>query len=1257
MDDQDGERESFRLVVPKHRLHDDQFTKDNHEHLRDNRDNKIKTTKYTIWSFIPKNLFEQFHRFANIYFLFIVGLNWVPAINAFGKEIAMLPLIFVLAVTAVKDLFEDRRRYNSDKKVNNTICQVYSSASASYIATKWKDVVVGDIIKLSSNEIIPADILLLNSSDENNICYVETANLDGETNLKQREVVNGLFKEDERFSPRNFNFKLKCETPNNHIYRFHGAIELDDSHTLAVGKENLLLRGCIVRNTKNVEGVVVYAGHDTKAMLNNSGPRSKHSKVERDLNLDVIACVVILFTLCFLGGLGCGIWTQNNDFFNAHFAPGGESSAPMEGFIRFWTFIIILQVLIPYSLYVSAELVKLGQVFLISSDLQLYHEETDQPVICRALNINEDLGQIKYVFSDKTGTLTENKMVFKKCTIGGVNYPHESAQDLPDAGPSDTEDEQYMQQVSSQVTLEKSRLAPLGFVALFGYHFPSPILSISCFIHCSLREMSELPYDADLAQVISGDSYKDNGSQLSFVREFFILLSICNTVVVNKHARPHPYQSGPPPRNTSEMHPSDKGINVRRQNYEERDLLSSPNVSHTPTTEEVSLGRGPLIVNVESGWVNNGLVPSPARPVQVERDPPNGFTGNSLSQSPVANRTRIPSNFSVDSNLDSSLLEIMDSKAWESISYEAESPDEAALVKMACSYGYRLLSRSPNSVTIFIPGEGVVKFKVLHVLSFDSTRKRMSVVVRRPSDGAVLMYCKGADSAVLTRLTHASYADEAVEGGVKSTLVNQIDRHLTMYARDGLRTLCMAKRELSDSEYHDWLTEHKRAETALQHRERLLQESAQKLESNMELLGATGIEDRLQDGVPETIAKLREGGLKVWVLTGDKQETAINVGYASKLLDASMQKITLNAKNKDECSCQIYSWLNHLKIEPTVSSISGSTSYTTVSFDSRITADQPLGLIIDGPTLIYALEKPLNEKFLHLASRCQVVLCCRATPMQKASVVELVRDGLKVMTLAIGDGANDVSMIQMADVGIGITGQEGMQAVMASDFAIARFRFLAQLLLVHGHWCYDRITKMILYFFYKNAMFVLVLFWYQLYNGFSGSNAIDDLSLIFFNLIFTAAPPIVCGILDKDLPATLLKDNPQLYKAGQEGQLYSRKLFWATILDALYQSVILFFACFLLFEGMPADDRMVGITMHQAAVVLASVHLGLMTAQWTWIHHFFLWGSVFLSFIWAIVFGVVQPTHKIHYVSLVTMATKEFWALCVMITVAALLPR
>uniref|UniRef100_A0A1I8IDU9 Phospholipid-transporting ATPase n=1 Tax=Macrostomum lignano TaxID=282301 RepID=A0A1I8IDU9_9PLAT len=414
-----------RLIVPNFKFED---WPDSDNPNKRFANNCIKTTKYSLLTFLPLNLWEQFHRFANIYFVFIVVLNFMPEVSAFAKELSPIPVVFVLAVTAVKDAFENYRRYRSDQRINHSRCQVYRRSVRDYVPDEWRRLWPGDIVKLRANDVIPADILLLHSSDPAGLCYIETCNIDGETNLKQRHVMRGL--ELKEFDPETFVHDVEVEVPNTEIYKFDGTVRIRgaDDNVVAIHKENLILRGCTIRNTDSVEGMVIYAGRETKAMMNNRGPRFKRSKLERQINKDVIWCVIILFVLCLFGAIGSGIWLHGfvkpESVIFLSLGNDTRSTPVVQAFINFWTYIIILQAMIPLALYVTVEFVKLGQTVYINSDLDMYDPERDMPAECRALNITEDLGQIEYVFTDKTGTLTENKMEFKRCSVLGHDYEY-----------------------------------------------------------------------------------------------------------------------------------------------------------------------------------------------------------------------------------------------------------------------------------------------------------------------------------------------------------------------------------------------------------------------------------------------------------------------------------------------------------------------------------------------------------------------------------------------------------------------------------------------------------------------------------------------------------------------------------------------------------------------------------------------------------------------------------------------------------------
>uniref|UniRef100_A0A674EDY3 Phospholipid-transporting ATPase n=1 Tax=Salmo trutta TaxID=8032 RepID=A0A674EDY3_SALTR len=1237
-------------------------------------DNKIKTTKYTLLSFLPKNLFEQFHRFANVYFVFIALLNFVPVCNAFQPQLALAPVVFILSVTAIKDLWEDYRRHRSDKEINHMDCLVYSRYKHQYMERFWKEARVGDFIRLRCNEILPADVLLLSSSDPDRLVHIETATLDGETNLKQRQVVRSFLDLDCDFDPSKYNSVIECEKPNNDLARFRGYITHRSGRRDGLYKDNLLLRGCTIRNTEECVGIVIYAGHETKAMLNNNGPRYKRSKLEKQMNVDVGWCVIILLVMCLFSAIGHGLWMyqygDKRPVFDVLSPEGADLSPVLSAIYLFLTMIIVFQVLIPVSLFVSIEIVKICQVYFIHQDQDLYDEETDSHLQCRALNITEDLGQMQYIFSDKTGTLTENKMVFRRCTVAGVEYSHDANarrlamyQDLVDSEEEDCtshsgtlprRDSVASNQSAAKVVLrsqstkshrrtgsraEAKRASILSKHTAFSSPMekevtPDPQL-LDKVNHCSSQMTFKRFHSQSLSQL---------PSDLTDVIDFFIALTICNTVVVSSPNQPRQkvrmrfglkspvktiedfIKRFTSSRLTSNSNSSSSSSLNRSSHRECSSVLSSPSAESTLTKldEEHHLG-GP-------GGLEHAFSPVP--PHATEGEP------GALEEGELR--------------------------------YEAESPDEAALVYAARAYKCSLVGRLPDQVTVELPHLGKLSFELLHTLGFDSTRKRMSVVVRHPLTEQITVYTKGADSVIMDLITLPPTDDS--KGKRQRKILYKTQNYLNLYAADGLRTLCIAKKVMTKEEYAVWLRHHLEAETAIQGREELLFQSALRLEINLHLLGATGIEDRLQDGVPETIASLRKAGLQIWVLTGDKQETAINIAYACKLLEPDDEIITLNADSKEAMAVLLEESLHYIQAKFLSSDPSrsfqkdyapaysfpppppSSSSSQTQSF-----LVHRLGLVIDGRTLAYALDSSLDEKFLAVARSCRSVLCCRSTPLQKSMVVKLVRNKLKVMTLAIGDGANDVSMIQVADVGVGISGQEGMQAVMASDFALPRFRNLQKLLLVHGHWCYSRLANMILYFFYKNAMFVALIFWYQFYCGFSGSAMIDQWYLIFFNLMFSAFPQLVTGTLDKDVSSETLQDLPQLYMNGQNSEEYKPYMFWMTMIDAFYQSLVCFFIPYCAYADSDVDLLSWGTPITTLALFTILIHLGLETKTWTWMNWLSITFSVGLFFTVALCYNASCPTcyspSNPYWTMQRLLGEPLFYLLCVITPVAALLPR
>uniref|UniRef100_A0A672SSE9 Phospholipid-transporting ATPase n=1 Tax=Sinocyclocheilus grahami TaxID=75366 RepID=A0A672SSE9_SINGR len=864
-------------------------------------DNRIISSKYTIWNFIPKNLFEQFRRIANFYFL-IIFLVQLMIDTPTSPITSGLPLFFVITVTAIKQGYEDWLRHKADNEVNGA--PVFVVRSGSLVQTRSKNIRVGDIVRVAKDETFPADLVLLSSDRAEGTCHITTASLDGETNLKTHYAVPETAVSQSVSRLESLQAVVECQQPEADLYRYHSQSDhRNPPHT--VRSENLLLRGARLKNTKEIFGVAVYTGMESKMALNYKCKSQKRSAVEKSMNTFLIIYLGILLFEAILSTILKYAWQAENKwdepFYNQKTDQERNSSQILKFISDFLAFLVLYNFIIPISLYVTVELQKFLGSFFIGWDLDLYHEESDQKAQVNTSDLNEELGQVEYVFTDKTGTLTENEMQFRECSINGIKY----------------------QEINGKLTYV--------FVCVYTFQ---------------------------------------NGEEELFLKA----VSLCHTVQIS---------------------------------YDQTDGPGDP-FSHA-----------------------NGFSP------QME--------------------------------------------------YYASSPDEKALVEATKSC---LSAR---------------RYKLLHVLEFDANRRRMS---------------------------------------------------------KGLRTLVVACRHFSADEYQEVDRRLHEARTALQQREERLVEVFNFIEKDLELLGATGVEDKLQDKVQETIESLRLAGIKVWVLTGDKHETAVSVSLSCGHFHRTMNILELVQQKSDrECAEQ----LRRLARRYNTLLVQGPPVQRVVTQDHVIQH----GLVVDGASLSLALRE--HEKlFMEVCKNCSAVLCCRMAPLQKAKVSHLTPCPI---TLAIGDGANDVSMIQEAHVGIGIMGKEGRQAVRNSDYAIARFKFLAKLLLVHGHFYYIRIATLVQYFFYKNVCFITPQFLYQFFCLFSQQTLYDSVYLTLYNICFTSLPILVYSLFEQLVHPHVLQSKPALYRDISKNSLLSFKTFLYWTFLGFCHAFVFFFGSYIL---MGEDTTLMG---------------------------------------------------------------------------------
>ncbi|CCE72554.1 Piso0_000138 [Millerozyma farinosa CBS 7064] len=1169
--------------------------------------NIITSSKYSIYSFFPKQLKAQFSKVANCYFMVVAIMQMIPSWSTTGHYTTIIPLLIFMSISMAREAFDDWKRHVHDKEENGKISTIikedeelssfdthsittimtetlpitdssgnlnstsspndireegeqdFSYANKSILKrynlkeyhSKWKNISVGDIVKINEDEWFPADVILLATSDSSQKSYVETMALDGETNLKPKTPHPELSQRCYRVPTLK---RTKClftvEDPNIDLYNFEGHFTINDE-TYSLGPDNVVYRGSILRNTSSVLGLVIFTGEETKIRMNNiKNPRTKAPKLQKNINYIVIFMVCVVILLSAFSTMAQRLYF-NEYKEKAWYLYGQDAgvAATLMGFI------IMYNTLIPLSLYVTMEIIKVMQLCFLQYDIDMYDPKTNTPADAKTATILEELGQVSYVFSDKTGTLTDNLMIFRKFSVCGISWIH----DLDMKLQSSLNDEEDLPDRHAD---------------------QNPMLS---------RSISQ-----------SGSRHP-RPSTTSIVRESMDLRSINSEVTWKSSAQPKKRQ------------------HLRNSLHVLKYIQSHPQTLFAKKT---------IFFLLSIALCNTCL--------------PKKNTDSSSTDNEGSNED--------DAGDDAD------------IEFQAASPDELALIQAARDLGFVMINRNNDKLYLKTYPKGFENdpkidiYEILDVIEFSSARKRMSVVVKFP-DGRICIICKGADNVIIEKLKNkemakikskeislnskerkAQEADAVlltklsqemdarksistlrkslhIEGRRDSGVMQSIDNylmnndeneieeiatqsrkslhlqqakkysidvggskeqngssaqgessqrqpdadlmdfipndkllvneeflvektleHLEEFSSEGLRTLLYSFRWLNKNDYETWSRQYNEAKISIFERNKKVEEVGAKIEINLELTGAIAIEDKLQEGVSDSIEKLRRAGLKMWMLTGDKRETAINIGYSCRLIKDYSEVIILNI---DEGLDSVYH-----RIDQACKDISaGSVAHCVV--------------VVDGATLgEIENNQDFITLFLNLCVQSDSVICCRASPSQKANMVSSIRKwNKKAVTLAIGDGANDIAMIQSADIGVGITGKEGLQAARAADYAIAQFRFLLKLLLVNGRYNYVRTSKFVLCTFYKELFFYLTQAIYQRNTLFSGSSMYESWSLSMFNTLFTSLPVLCVGMFDKDLkPATLLAV-PELYAKGRLYQSFNLKIFVLWMLLAAMQSV------------------------------------------------------------------------------------------------------
>lgn len=1163
--------------------------------------NFIISSRYTLWDFIPKQLIFQFSKLPNLYFLCISIMQMIPGLSTTGKYTTIIPLAIFVTFSMAKEGFDDYRRYVLDKSENRSTAWVLKGAKDAsgsrkkgkpwdrlkekkealeakdeednealeagtpdeddqWMCVEWQNVLVGDIVRLRRDDNVPADMVLLHATGPNAIAYIETMALDGETNLKSKQACPLLAKRCQTVEAiRSCEAEVVSEDPNIDLYNYNGRVAVGDE-TLPLTSNNVVYRGSTMRNTNEAVGVVINSGEECKIRMNaNKNVRAKAPKIQSLVNRIVLFLVFVVVMISIGLTIGYFRWRSSTEKYLWWLMDASLSFKNI-----FIAFILMFNTLIPLSLLISLEIIKLGQLYFLG-DVEMYDPVSNTPMVANTMTILENLGQVNYVFSDKTGTLTDNVMRFRKMSVAGTAWLHEmdvkrdeaekqrkieeserlrkskkKAKHAAKSGPKNTDvEDELVPETPGVETFGLDDLRVPGADA--DTHKPGLAPSMRGVSGTEPKTESLLAYLRD----------RPNTTFSRKARHFILCMALCNTVLPDiKENGNMEYEAASPDELALVEAARDLGYEMvdRPANsikLKYPDPVTGENVVESFEVLDViefssKRKRMSIVIRMPDGRVcvfckgaDSAMLPrlklsnlaiQKAREVEEQAS-----RRRSHEQESVIRRRSMQGNTPRNS-MALSRASPRNSFALNRGSTSGNRPTRIPSIRASLDFKRRSVE-VPEPLDTRVPRKSMGDMVVGSPTAASAPRDGFSP---RPSL-ALSMY------EVLDGLVDESAA--ANEG----TIFERCFQHTDDFATDGLRTLLFAYRYVEEDDYRTWKKIYHEATTSLVDRQQRIEAAGELIEQKFDLAGATAIEDKLQEGVPETIDKLRRANIKVWMLTGDKRETAINIGHSARVCKPFSEVYILDSAAGD---------------------LRGTLAATLTDVSRGMVPHSVA--VIDGQTLADVdADKALSELFYDLAVRVDSVICCRASPSQKAQLIKRIRHRVpKTMTLAVGDGANDIGMILASHVGIGISGREGLQAARIADYSVAQFRFLSRLLFVHGRWNYIRTSKYVLATFWKEIFFFMAQAHFQTFAGYTGTSLYENWSLTIFNSVFTSIPVIILGILDKDLEASTLLRFPELYNFGQRNKGFNFKNFMGWSVLAAVESCVLFYGVYAVFNAM-----------------------------------------------------------------------------------------
>lgn len=1116
-------------------------------------DNRVINSKYTILSFLPLILITHLSRFMNLYFIIIGVLQLFKSISPVNPLTTWAPIVVIFAITFIREGIDDYHHHLQDNEINSRQYVVIRDGHSQRV--KSKDITVGDIVVVDRDRECPCDMVILHSTDQSGVAYIETSNLDGETNLKEIRAIRE-FQELGYEGLKRSTIYIKCRPPSADIYTFIGSGYIDsvDSQSYQMDKNQFMQSGVFIKSVDQVYGIACYTGNKTKLGLNSNPPPVKWTQIERFIDKCSIIIFISQIILAIIYG-SIANW-QKDQLKKSNPYLRLDIKNATQAIILYARCYLLTSVMIPISLKVTLDICKYIYATWIRNDFQMYDEKTHTRVHVNNTSVIEDLGAIEYIFTDKTGTLTQNEMILQKIGINSQFYGYNNCDEI--------------------------------------YKDPTFFATMKM---CDPSEV-EIPTSALSIRGKKATSWR-------------ITTNYSTTKLPN------------PIRNKTQRGKS-KGDNANNNNNNNNSNTNSNNTNNSN--------------NNDSNNNNNSNT----------YDNDNGEKKRKVSEFDLdKNNEEAEEKLRARNNL---LLFILNLCLCHSIKindedgvkiFEGVSSDEVSFlqgmdrlgidIKTEYNYNSGFMNISIHSTTLEIDP---TTFEILDTFPFSYTRRRMSVIAKEMKTGKMYLFSKGA---------HESIEKQCSE---KYDMFNE---QVESFSYLGLRVMAFSYKEIDQAEYDRYRSNFNEINRTaqLEERESRIENLDQSFEGGQILLGCTAIEDKLQENTAQTIEMLRNAGIKIWMVTGDVEGTSLKIARTTKLLDPNSELINITKEGINLSSSEL------------LNTIQGYVDSNMKPYSLLIHGDSPR---MDDFLTAY------RPQFSKLTSQASCVICCRTTPKRKAQYVELIQQ-LKKITLAVGDGGNDVFMIRSAHIGVGIMGKEGRQAASASDFGISNFQSLQRLILIHGRFSFYRTSWLTQFCFYKSIMLSLVQVLFMFWNGYSGASLFNDFNLMCYNAIFTLLP-VIFFLFDKDVEEETVFIYPFLYSDTRLRVFCnSRTMFW-WIMRAIYQAVVVTVVMnySLGINAINGFDGSVLSLDEFQQIIYSTLILNVLftvifdTQQFTSMNFVFIWGNWFLYILFTIFANLIADfsiCRKIYLVCWRVYANPFFWitvtttsTLCIMPIVA-----